>query len=102
MPNSKNTTWVVCCVCWETKSGREPEIKHCYGRSYRNENYARDRYSCMVDDLIEKGFSIKKLKVPDREEYEGIRAHASSSVSGRDSDVYYVIYIDRNPVWHRD
>ena len=92
LANSPNTTWIVSCVIWKNSKGGLPNVTHCNSRSFRREDYARERFDSIIDSLIEDGFDIEKLEVPERESYEGIRAC-------RKSVVHAVVYIDRNPVW---
>lgn len=92
MPNSTNTSWIVSCVKID-RSGRKPVVKHCDSRSYRHEKYALERYEAVVESLEEQGYSIEKMDVSDDEEYEGVCAFSKTS--------FAVVYIDRNPVWHR-
>lgn len=92
MANSVNTTWIVSCVIWKKPKCGLPDIGHCDSRSYRKEGYARERFDAIVDSLKYDGFAIADLDVPYGESYEGIRA-------SKKSDVYAVVYIDKNPVW---
>ena len=95
LSNSKNTNWIVSCVIWkQTKNGHPPIITHCDSRSFRSEENTKNRYYAIVDSLEQAGYSISELSIFNGKKCEGIRAFNNIGNSA-------VVFIDRNPIWHR-
>ena len=92
LPNSTNTSWIVCCVLWRARPDGIPDITHCDGHSYRSEDNAMERFDDLIQSFKERGYSIRKIKVPPRADYFGYSLRSQSGVQG-------VVYIDRNPVY---
>lgn len=101
MANSENTLWIVSCVRFGKNRNGNIDVGNCNGRAYRSEKYARGRYNAILDSLKEEGYSISKIKVPENEEYEGIRARRSRTKNGTEHVDHLILYLDRNPVWNK-
>lgn len=96
MANSSNTTWIVSCMSFRTKRNGSVDILHCDGRSYRSEQYARDRYNDVVDSLNESGYSLEEIGNFGDKVCEGV---CGCKNKGGSSNEYTTVYITRNPVW---
>ncbi len=100
MANSQNTSWTVSCVIWTNSRNGIPLIKHVDSRSYRREQYARERYNAIVKSLEETGHEIVKLDDSCGKSCEGIRAYDIQDKKARNLSTYTVVFIDRNPIWN--
>ena len=100
MPNSANTTWIVCTIQWDESS--HTDIRMCDGRSFRSEKNALERYENIIESLETDGYSIKSLDSLKRKKiYKGVRAVKNRIDSGVEIVQHAVVFIDRNPVWSK-
>ena len=91
----RNGSWIVSVTKWVMEQGF-PRVTHCNSRYYRNEAGARARYRAVVDSLVDWGFQMKELRVPDNEEYFGVNGVLLSEDERRYKTLYACVYIDRN------
>lgn len=96
LANSKNTSWIVGCVMWKTVRGPGrhdiPVVAHCDGRSYRMEEYAKERYDMLVNYYSDNGYSVEEIQNQGNGRYFGVQVSNEKGEFG-------VVYIDRNRVY---